>query len=212
MADRVELEGRIFTIGGKLAASVRQDATIRLVPDGAESQFELLSRVDLKPGRYLVRYSVRSQDLNKTGSVYTEVTVPDFSKAPLALSGLVLSATPSSKSAPAGALAALIPVVPTTGRTFSTSHAVAAFLRVYQGGKGALQATDIEAVLTDGRGERTTIRTDRLTPEQFGTRRAAEYTVAVPLSRLTAGPYLLTITATAGETPAVTGNVRFSVR
>jgi hypothetical protein len=185
---------------------------MRLLPTGGESQYELMSRLELKPGRYLLRYSVRSESLDKTGSVYTDLTVPDFSKAALSLSGIVLSATPAPRTAPADGLAPLIPVVPTTERVFSTSHEVTAFVRVYQGGKRPPQAVAIEARLTDRRGEENTIRAGHLAAGQFGAQRAADYTVVLPVGRLAPGPYLLTVSADAGGIASIRGHVRFSVR
>jgi hypothetical protein len=171
----------------------------------------LLSRLDLKPGRYSLRYSVRSESLGRTGSVYTDLVVADFRKAPLALSGLVLSAEPAVKAAPRDVLAALVPVVPTTARAFVPSDRVAAFVRIYQGGTRSLQAVKLEAVLTDGRGGYHQVRGDQLAPAQFSAHREADCTVDLPLATLTPGPYLLTVRAAAGERTAER-HIRFLVQ
>jgi VWFA-related protein len=212
LEERAELLGRVFTVQGKFVTSVRQTATLRLVPGAGEAHYELLSKLELKPGRYLLRYSVHSESLEKTGSVYTDLTVPDFSKSPLSLSGIVITATPSPKVAPADALASLIPVVPTTERAFTATHAVQAFVRVYQGGRKPLQPVAIEALLTDGRGQETVLRADRLAPEQFGAHRSADYAVGLPLARLPPGPYLLSLGARAGSATTARAQVRFVVR
>lgn len=211
LVERVKVLGNVFTPNGKVVTSVRQDATIRLVPAGQDSEYELLSRVDLKPGRYVVRYSVQSQSLGRTGSVYTDLVVPDFRKAPLALSGLVLSAVPAVKAAPRDALAAILPVVPTTARTFVRSDQVTAFTRVYQGGTRAPQVVEVEATLTDGRGARQRIRADQLAPAQFRARREADYSVDLSLAALAPGPYLLSIHARTGAHSAQR-QIRFVVQ
>ncbi len=60
----------------------------------APIQFELLSRLDLKPGRYELRIAASSHAANAVGSVFVDVDVPDFTKGPLALSGILFDANP----------------------------------------------------------------------------------------------------------------------
>ena len=50
-----------------------------------------------------------------------------------------------------------------------------------------------------------------LSADRFGTERSADYRLDVPLSRLVAGQYLLTIEAAGGKN-TVTRDVRFSMR
>lgn len=57
-------------------------------PDHVTYQIPLL--MDLAPGRYQLRASAMSRKLGTGGSVYLDVTVPDFSKAPLALTRIAL--------------------------------------------------------------------------------------------------------------------------
>lgn len=209
--EQVEALGKAFTVNGKEVASIQQTANVRLVPAAADSEYELLSRLELKPGRYLLRYSVQSRGLDKTGSVYTEVAVPDFGKVPLSFSGLVLGVQPAPKAAPPEALTSVIPVMPTTERTLSGTHQAQAFARLYQGGKRALRAVNLQAGLTDGQGNEEVIQTRHLTAAQFVGPRAADCMVALPLAELTPGPYLLTLRANAGNDTA-TANLRFTVR
>ena len=204
--------GRVFTLSGKTVTSVKQDVALRLVPAGEDTRYEVLSRLDLKPGRYVLRVSARSTTLDRTGSVYADVTVPDFTKPALAFSGIVISAAPGPRAAPAGALAALIPVVPTTAREFTSSHHATAFVRIYQGGKRPLAPVELFVRLTNGRDEVVSARQEDLPPARFGAGRAADYTYEVPLARLEPGPYLLTLTALAGKAAPVRADVRITVR
>ena len=41
----------------------------------------MVSRVDLPPGRYELRFAVERPGQKDTGSVYADVEVPDFAKA-----------------------------------------------------------------------------------------------------------------------------------
>lgn len=211
LAESVEVLAKVLATGGKEVTSSSQEATIQLMPATGDSDYELLSRLELKPGRYQLRYSVHAESLGKTGSVYVDVVVPDFTSMPVAFSGMVVSTEPAAKAGPADALAGIVPVIPTTERTFSGGQHVQVFVRVYQGGRRPPRGVEMEAVLTDARGEATVIRADRLSPEEFGERRAADYTVPIPVSRLTPGPYLFTLRASVGSDTA-NGHVRFTVR
>ena len=76
---------------------------------------EVLPRLQVPPGRYEVRLGARTADA-RSGSVYTFVDVPEFTREALSMSGLVLAVTPSVGAAPAGAYADLLPIVPTARR------------------------------------------------------------------------------------------------
>jgi VWFA-related protein len=58
------------------------------MPDSVTYQIPLT--LHLAPGRYQLRASALSKKLDKGGSVYLDVDVPDFAKAPLVLSGIAL--------------------------------------------------------------------------------------------------------------------------
>jgi hypothetical protein len=70
----------------RLALSARHPDTA--MPDSVTYQIPLT--LDLSPGRYQLRASAMSKRLDKGGSVYFEITVPDFTKAPLLLTNIAL--------------------------------------------------------------------------------------------------------------------------
>ena len=76
----------------------------------------MLTRIDLKPGRYQLRLSAHLPSQDKSGSIYYDVDVPDFSKGALLMSGAMLSVTPALAAAPRDLLLDLMPIVPTTNR------------------------------------------------------------------------------------------------
>lgn len=213
LVEHVELLGRLFTIpDGKAAGSTQYEARVELVPGDGEAEFELLSRLYARPGRYQLRVSVRSATLDQTASVYADVTIPDFSKEPLSLSGVVVGSTPAPKSAPRDALSALTPVTPTTRRDFTQADQVVVFVRVYQGGKRAVVPVEVRATITDDLDQVVVSETDVLPPGLFGSRRSTDHTWDIPLERLRPGAYLLTIAATGGPASAGPAHVRFRVR
>jgi hypothetical protein len=72
------------------AASFAMSATnaTMAMPDTVTYQIPLT--IDLAPGQYQLRASAMSKKLGHGGSVYLTVNVPDYTKEPLVLSGLVL--------------------------------------------------------------------------------------------------------------------------
>ena len=96
---------------------------------------DFMSRLNLRPGRYQLRAAASIGSLATSGSLYFDVDVPDYMNDPVSLSGLMLTATPNVPIAPPDAYRDLLPVIPTTRRTFEPTSHVSAFVRIYQGGK-----------------------------------------------------------------------------
>ena len=87
ISETVTFLAQAFTPSGKKQGSPRYNsASLELKPNpSGEVKYEVLSRIDLKPGRYHIRMSAQSRALGKSGSIYYDVDVPDFSKAPISL-------------------------------------------------------------------------------------------------------------------------------
>ena len=182
---------------GSLRSSDRLRARVRLRPDASgRPAFEVLSRLDLRPGRYQLRLAATVR--GKTGSVYHDVEVPDFAALPLSLSGVALTADPAVPSAPRDRLRPVVPIVPTARRDFARSDRVTAFLRVYQGGAGAPGSVAVRTRILDGAGAEVFQEARTLEAGLFGTARSADYSLDLPISGLQPGPHLLTIEATVG--------------
>jgi hypothetical protein len=206
--ETIEVRSAAFTDRGKQQASHTQRVELTLRPNaGGERRFEVPSRLRVPPGRYEVR--VGAEGAGGVGGVFLTADAPDFSKARLGISGLVMG-----RQRPEGAqdvLADLIPIAPTTSRAFSRSDPVAAFLRVYQGGKDALSAVQMRARILDAASATAFERTSTLSPADFQRERAADYRLDLPAARLDAGEYLLTIDAALGRFTA-SRDVRFGIR
>lgn len=228
---KVDVQLSAFTQEGTARGSERYetDVTLRPGPAGA-IEFEILSGLALKPGRYQLRLSARLGEANRTGSVYYDVEVPDFTARPLSMSGVLLTAEPRPVSSNTDRIKAWVPLAPTARRTFSSSDRVTAFARIYQGGqtstavpdtvrparqipgRDALQAAQLMVVVTDAQGTVRDRRTVAMAQDVFGVNdRMAEFTMDLPLKGLPAGDYLLTLEATSPRGSA-RRDVRFSVR
>jgi VWFA-related protein len=212
--EQVEVVLKAFTSEGEARGAAEQTVTINVpaARRGAEfSRYDVLTKIDLKPGRYELRLSAHSAASGQRGSVYAEIEVPDFAKAPLSLSGAAIETVPGAPAAPLDSLAAILPIVPTTEREFTRATRVAAFLRVYQGGKATVQSATLAIRILDRQGVTAFERIDALSADRFSAGRAADVKFDVPIMQLVPGDYVLRFDAALGKT---TGrrDVRFSIR
>jgi len=169
-------------------------------------------RFDLAPGRHQLRLAVELSPSGLTGSVFADVEVPDFRKEAVSLSGVVLGEPADPTAGPEDReLDSLVPIRPTVRRTFTRDDHATAFLRVYQGGNKVPVPVALAVRIVDATDTAVLDTTQTLGPDRFDVTRAAECLLDLPLSRLPAGPYLLTFEATLGKR-SVRRDVRFTVR
>jgi VWFA-related protein len=208
-----------FTPDGGSRGSLRLSATATAAPEAhASGDYEVIGRLDLPPGRYELRASAASPSAG-SGSVYGYVDVPDFARAPVSLSGIALLVDPPAPSGGATATGGLLPFVPTTRRMFTSGDRVRVFARGYQGGAPAPLPARAVLRIVD-RADATVFEADTpLEPDAFTSDRGADLTFELPIQRLAAGEYLLTLELTLpradvrpGGAPAVRRQVRFDVR
>ncbi len=192
---RVETVATAFDTNWRSRGAHRQTVELRMRSGvRADADYEVISRLRLAPGRYEVRFgAVRA---GVAGSVFVSIDVPDFSKAPLSLSGVLIERTPALLIAPRDALAGLAPVVPTTVREFTASDRVTSFLRVYQGATRAPSDVSVVATIVGEAGRTLVEHRAGLDAGRFTPRRSADFRWDLPLAGLAAGDYLLRIDAT----------------
>jgi VWFA-related protein len=209
--DTLDILTSAFTLAGDARGSTRQ--TARLVGRsgvGGDVEYDVLTQIDLPPGRYQVRVAAHSAALDRSGSVYVDVEVPDFSRDGLSMSGLVLSSDPAVPAAPDDAFALLLPLLPTSKRDFGPATDVTAYVRLYQGGRAALKPVSIALRLTNDRDVVVARVSSSVAAADFGPSRAADYRARLPLGPVPPGAYLLTIEASAGGRP-IRRDLRFEV-
>lgn len=202
--ESVEMVVKAFTADGDARGTDTQMIPLTVPAaraDAAQSRYEVLARFELpRPGRYELRLSGKSAISGTTGAVYVDVDVPDFRRARLSLSGIILNALPGAGPvAPARGLADLTPLAPTTERTFSAADVVTAFVRVYQGGNDPLAPVVMKVRIADANDQAVFEQAETIAAERFGAARSAEYQMRLPLAELKAGDYLFTLQASAGK-------------
>jgi VWFA-related protein len=205
-------EVRAFDPEGRARGSLNQRAGVRIRQGETGIHYELITRMDLRPGPYQFRLAVNDVGGARSGSVYVDVDVPDYADAPVSLSGVVLSSSSSPIAAPRDGLPALLPLVPTTGRAFTRDDRVTTFVRVYQGGDARRPAAPVTFVTRITGTDATPVvnASQVLDPTRFSAR-AADVRYELPLSSLEPAPYLLTLEATLGKTTA-RRDVRFEIK
>jgi VWFA-related protein len=198
-----------FTDSWKRAASV--EARFR-APEGHGPLplAEVGAGLNLKPGRYEIRLALQTADGGPAGSVYTSVTVPNFAREPLALSGIFVERSSTGAAIPEE-LASALPVRPTAARTFSATDKVTIAARVYQRRARTLRPVRVGIRIID-QTDRIEVASDSvLEAASFGQSRASDVRFALPLEQLTAGEHLLTLDVSAGG-KVEHRTLRFSVR
>ena len=210
--ESVELLTRAFTPTGDARGSTSATAQVTFRAGVAETgEFDILSRIDLLPGRYQLRLAAHSTALNKSGSVYYDVDIPDFTGDRIQLSGIVVGVKPGPIAAPPDALNGLTPIVPTSRRAFAATDAATAFLQIYSGARRPGSPISFEMRVTNDENRVVFRRSDNLAFERFDERRIAPYLFDLPLARLASGAYLLTFEAGLGG-QSVRRDLRFEVK
>jgi len=184
---------------GKIVASKQHTGTVPWTPEStAPPAYEVLTALDLEPGRYEIRVALDSRGTRS--SVYGFVDVPEFDKAPLSLSAIALAQQPPAAGGPRDAFADFLSVVPTARRRFTKTDVVDAFVRIYRRPNAAPVALAVRVVDAD----------DQAVFEEQEDQVDDAYDVGVPLHDLAPGEYLLTFAASSGKDRAVQ-HVRFVV-
>lgn len=213
VVETVELISTAFNMNHRQVGSYKQTVkmTLRPAAHGEDAKYEVLSRLELPPGRYNMRFAVNSVFRGKSGSVFEEVEIPNFDKEPLSMSGVVISVSPALPSAPREFLSPMLAVQPTTQRVFMRGHKPTAFLRLYQGGKKPRQPVTLVTTIVDQQDRVLHSTKDTLGADRFAGGAGVDQYVEVPVDRLAPGAYLLRFEATTTGKP-ITREVRFVVR
>ncbi len=188
------------------AAGKMQDGGRTLVPLrlGASNHravtangFRIIRRLTLPPGRYQIRVAAKETNGGGVGSVTQALDVPDFSKAPLLLSGITMTSVSAGRvptANPDEQLKDVLPAAPTAIRDFSRNDTLALFAEVYDNQTSARHRVTITcSVLTDDGRVVFTASDERSSDELLGKKGAYGYTREVALSEFAPGRYVLRI-------------------
>jgi len=207
---------------GKIRGGDQQKLNMSLKPETRpvvqQAGFRMVSRLNLPPGRYQLRVAGRDSEGGRIGSVYYDLVVPDFWKAPFSMSGLVLASARGGRvPTPRNdvELAKALPGPPTTAREFLGDDELAVLAEVYDNQAATPHKVNIATTILAEDG-RTVFRhgDERSSAELSGKSGGFGYVVRIPLRDIPPGLYVLRIEArsTLGKTDPVSRDVQFTVR
>lgn len=206
----VDTSGRTFGLrNDAVTLNLRPDTRTRVRQTGLRT----LNRLDLPPGRYQLRAASYDATSGAVGSVVHDLEVPDFTRDPLSLSGLVLTSVFGSMmptARPDESLREALPAAPAALRTFPQNDEVAFFAEVYSSDVAMGQTIDVVSRIRSDEGVTHFEHTQQFNPPQArGNRRAHPYTVRVPLGGLRPGAYVFALDARSSLGHTATRELRF---
>jgi VWFA-related protein len=200
-------------VNGKPGPPVREIFPITIEETaGDEMRYEVFQKLTLAPGRYEIRLHATSALLIKSGTVFADLEVPDFTRAPVVMSGITLGRRPLPDTPRTDALAPILPILPTSGRDFAPSEAVTVFSRVFQGGATPVTPVTVGVLVLDMNDKRVFEQETTMPVTAFGDGRNASQMFDLPLEKMQHGPHLLSITATLPSGTSSRRDLVFRVR
>jgi len=172
----------------------------------------------LAPGRYQMRIAAGNRD-TKAGSVVYDLDVPDFTKAPLVLSGVSMGSAATAQIMTMNAktpFAASLPGNITSTRVFDVGDTLGLYAEAYESLKDATPHTiDLTAELrAEGGTVVRKVSEQRSSKELQGTRGGYGFAAQLALSDIAPGLYVIHVEARAniGDRPAVSKDIQIRVR
>jgi VWFA-related protein len=223
--DDIEMTAFATDASGKVKDGAHDALNLNLKPPThavvSQTGFRVIRRLQVPPGRYELRVGVREAGAGRIGTVIYDLDAPDFSKGPLAISGIAIasgstSGIPTTTPDPTVTeLKDVLPTSPTSSRDFPRNDTLALFAEVYDNiGKTAHRVEITTSILADDGHVVKTMSDERKNDELKATGDAYGFTLKVPLAGLAPGRYVLRVAAqsTLGTGEAVSRDVEFRVR
>ena len=192
---------RGFTNEGAVVAALDFSAS------GTRSAREYVLPLRLPTGRVELRVGVQD-DNGVEASVHLPVDVPNFDKASVSVSGVVIGVDIATPSTTVGDIPPGPPFLPTTRRSFRADERVRAWLQLTQ--TGAAEAVNLSVQIIDATASVVFDLARVVGSDEFTRGARFSQTIDVPVQTLAPGGYLVTFTATRG-TERVVRQVRFEV-
>ena len=210
-ADTLTLIRTVYDEKGSPGPPTQEKLALALPPATTDQlRYEVYQRLALAPGRYELRLNATSASLDRSGTVYADLEVPDFAHRNVALSNIVLGRrrSPDDKDV----LAGLFPIVPTTLRDFAPGDALVAFTRVFQGTSRPPGVLKTSAQLISVSDEKVWEQAGEIRVEALDKSGSAPLQFDVPLDKLSRGSYLLSISAERADGAKSRADMVFRIR
>jgi VWFA-related protein len=209
---------------GKIKDGTRDVLSLALRPqthDGVRQHgFRIIRRLQVPPGKYQIRVGARESG-GRVGTVIYDLEAPDFSKPAIAVSGIAIASTSSSRTFTASPdpgvneFKDVLPSAPTASRDFPRGDTLAVFAEVYDNvGRTPHRVSITAEVLSDAGTVVYTNSDERKSEELQGASGGYGYATKIPLAGFAPGRYVLRVTAKSllGDSGPVSRDVEFRVR
>jgi len=208
---------------GKIKDGARDVINVILRPTVKEmrSPFRVVRRIEVPPGKYQMRIGARESG-GKTGTVVYDLDAPDFSKGPIAMSGIVLSTTSSGRIPTASPdpkvneFKDVLPSPPSASRVFFRNDTMSVFAEVYDNLAQAAHRVIIKTSVLSDEGKVVFTTSDERKSEEIKGSAGGGYghTAQIPLTSFAPGRYVLRLEAqpTLGNTAPIMREVEFRVQ
>jgi len=189
---------------GKIRGSDRQTMNLKLKPEThviltAGGGVRMLSRIDVPPARYQLRVGVHEANGGSIGSVPFDLEVPDYSKSPFAMSGLVITSNAAPKLVtvkPDPVLKDVLPLPPVATRSFAAVETLSVFAEIYDRSTPVPHDVDVTMTVVPKQGGAAVFSsTDVRNVDASGSARTIPVKVDIPLKDLAAGDYVVRVEA-----------------
>ncbi len=201
--NKVEWSYMVLDGAGAAKTNGRRTADFALTPKNKEAVAEhglrFATEFELPPGRYQFRVAGKEGIGGRTGSVFWDVDVPDFSKGSFSMSDIVLTSSRAG-AAPTitdtKTLRTVLPGPPTAHRTFTLEDTVAVYAEIYDSQAATPHTVDLSVtVRTDDGTQVFKSEEARESKDLAGARGGFGYLVRVPMQDLVPGRFVLTVEA-----------------
>ncbi len=209
----LDMSGKVHASGVKTMDLAIRQASRQAV---TEHGLRLVTELELPPGHYQLRLAAHDPAANRSGSVFWDLDVPDFTKPPIAMGHLVLTSasagrTPTSLDAPS--LKDLLPGPPTASREFALEDTLAVFAEVYDNETSRPHTVDLSATIRTDDGTQVFVtREERESPSGGSGQHVYAYLARIPLQDLAAGRFVLTVEARSRLGDKATREIQFTIR
>jgi VWFA-related protein len=201
--NKVEWSYVVLDAAGAAKSNGKRTADFALTPKNKEAVAEhglrFATEIELAPGRYQFRVAGKEGVGGRTGSVFWDVDVPDFSKGSFTMSDIVLTSSRAG-AAPTitdtKTLRTVLPGPPTAHRTFTLEDTVAVYAEIYDNQAATPHTVDLSVTVRTDDGTQVFKSEEQRESKEMGAGRGGfGYLVRVPMQDLVPGRFVLTVEA-----------------
>jgi VWFA-related protein len=164
-----------------------------------QSGVRVLRLMQLPPGRYRLHVAAYDPVRRLSGSVISDLEVPDLAKTDFAMSGVALMSKFGAATVTAHVdeeIKTMLPTAPTAARSFSQDDELAVFAEVYDDGSRPWHQVEVVTTIRSAGGAVVFESIDDHESNEYkGTRGALRHTTRIPFKTFEPGSYVLSLEA-----------------